>query len=48
MYAAHSPIAMVVFGGFHFIVVAGGLYLLYTISRSLKQIAGSLGKKEIL
>jgi len=44
MYAAHSPITMVIFGGFHFVVIAGGLYLLYTISKSLKQIAKNLEK----
>lgn len=33
------------FGGVHIVVAAGGLYLLYSISKSLKRIADSLEKK---
>lgn len=36
----------IVFSGIHIIVAAGGLYLLYNISKSLKCIAGSLDKIE--
>lgn len=33
------------FTGVHIVVVVGGLYLLYSISKSLKRIADSLEKK---
>ena len=41
----HFP-AGLIFGGFHLVIVAGSMYLLYCVSKSLKRIAASLEKIE--
>jgi len=40
----YFPYGMAVFSALHVVVVGGGLYLLYSISKSLKRIAEKIEK----
>lgn len=40
----HLPYGIIAFQVFHVAVVGGGLYFLYSISKSLKRIANNLDK----
>ncbi len=42
----HFPFGMILFSGIHVVVIVGVLCLLYSISKSLKSIAGSIEKME--
>lgn len=42
----HIPYGIIAFQIFHVAVVGGGLYLLYSISKSLKRIADNLDKAD--
>lgn len=42
----HVPYGIVAFQIFHIVVVGGGLYLLYSIAKSLKRIADKLDKTD--
>jgi len=44
----HFPYGMAVFSTFHIVVVVGGLYLLHSISKSLKRIANKIDKDDQL
>ena len=42
----YFPYGIITFQLLHVAVVGGGLYLLYSISKSLKQIANSINKRD--